>query len=770
MSARAQALLELDLKSRIFRHAYFSAILPDRAVSADGSVMRLPRDFKNPNRPVRDRFEQGFRKFLVKIMGPEWEVSKPKNDQTYPDYTLSHQQVNDLDIAVDAKTALMTENEKFQFYLGGTRYRKNPRKKDRSVQLTSFSDYDQHWIVGMAYQSQSRAEADRLIELPDGEKIAPSITNLQLVVQRTHRVIDPRAYKGPDRNRPVLRSFPGDLEQFENGRGVFGRLGLEACQRYYTHLEAFLRWGQEQYPEAFQQQQGFHPQPAHWVQFEQYLLEQDKLYKKPEYHKYIDPETGKLDIGAEKLATELEEVFANVSKQPEDSPKILRAVQRIKKLEGWSENGLPPSWFDAAIEKVKKAQKEGQVPMQAARHLFFAAENIPLPALKEAYYHLHNDKRSVGEIGVHLRRQSVEEQGQEKNEPHTTLRIFLQSPPQDSEARNILFEHAASNPYIGSKLLTTKKDCQMLQKCSSFRVHQQIALKAPNQEGGESLEKLLQINPQAAIEMLEDSSQGKKICKTKKKIKELSVEGIRVALEQATIRPDIDITAEAMRGRLVGVLYKHEYFELAKEVSRLPIVHHLNQDVVRVLQFGQGKLSLDKKELNEASQRLAQELPTQLFMRLVSRTRALSDSLADHLLQTQRQVSDTLLAAGQAQEISVPGKPMPAAETLKAQEHQENNDHGGSSYTRQTILEDLVLLYPRQALEYIDQNFSQRELRQEKFRPSLKLIQKYLHEAQSGQGPLIGCDVPDNLRLALPTKNKTSQPSYQPDKTPGRNP
>ncbi len=154
-----------------------------------------------------------------------------KEQNQYPDVTLSGGMLGKEKIAIDIKSAYRKGEGKFSgFTLGAFNgYFKN-RNSTKNIAF-SYKEYAKHWVLCFIYERDRETDITAIFSLKDVKKIPKIITNVEIILQDKWKVAKTTPGSGNTANIGGIDS----IDKLKNGTGSFSSEGEDVFNDYWMH-------------------------------------------------------------------------------------------------------------------------------------------------------------------------------------------------------------------------------------------------------------------------------------------------------------------------------------------------------------------------------------------------------------------------------------------------------------------------------------------------------------------------------------------------------
>ena len=226
------------------------------------NIFPMTSDTKVLSKVFEMKITPDFRRIASKlsVKGNPCTLVLAKEQNQYPDITLSGGILGDEKIAIDIKSAYRKGEGKFSgFTLGAFNgYFKN-RNSTKNIAYP-YKEYCKHWVLCFIYDRDRETDITAIHSLKDIKQIPKIITNVEIVLQDKWKVAKTTPGSGNTANIGGI----DDIEKLKNGQGHFSSEGEEVFNDYwmhyirkedcnkiglkeqpYTNLESYKKWVKE---------------------------------------------------------------------------------------------------------------------------------------------------------------------------------------------------------------------------------------------------------------------------------------------------------------------------------------------------------------------------------------------------------------------------------------------------------------------------------------------------------------------------------------------
>lgn len=197
------------------------------------NIFPMTSDTKVLSKVFEIKITPDFRRIASKlsVKGNPCTLVLAKEQNQYPDITLSGGILGDEKIAIDIKSAYRKGEGKFSgFTLGAFNgYFKN-RNSTKNIAFP-YKEYARHWVLCFLYERDRETDVTAMFSLKDAKKIPKIITNVEIILQDKWKVAKTTPGSGNTANIGGIDS----LEKLKNGTGPFSSDGEDVFNDYWMH-------------------------------------------------------------------------------------------------------------------------------------------------------------------------------------------------------------------------------------------------------------------------------------------------------------------------------------------------------------------------------------------------------------------------------------------------------------------------------------------------------------------------------------------------------
>ena len=197
------------------------------------NIFPMTSDTKVLSKVFEMKITPDFRRIASKlsIKGNDCALVLAKEQNQYPDITLSGGILGKEKIAIDIKSAYRKGEGKFSgFTLGAFNgYFKN-RNSTKNIAFP-YKEYSKHWVLCFIYERDRETDITARYSLKDMEKIPKIITNVEIILQDTWEVAQTTPGSGNTTNIGGI----DDIEKLKKGTGTFSSEGENIFNDYWMH-------------------------------------------------------------------------------------------------------------------------------------------------------------------------------------------------------------------------------------------------------------------------------------------------------------------------------------------------------------------------------------------------------------------------------------------------------------------------------------------------------------------------------------------------------
>jgi len=196
-------------------------------------IFPMTSDTKVLSKVFEMKITPDFRRIASKlsIKGNDCALVLAKEQNQYPDITLSGGILGKEKIAIDIKSAYRKGEGKFSgFTLGAFNgYFKN-RNSTKNIAFP-YKEYSKHWVLCFIYERDRETDITARYSLKDMEKIPKIITNVEIILQDKWEVAKTTPGSGNTTNIGGI----DDIEKLKKGTGTFSSEGENIFNDYWMH-------------------------------------------------------------------------------------------------------------------------------------------------------------------------------------------------------------------------------------------------------------------------------------------------------------------------------------------------------------------------------------------------------------------------------------------------------------------------------------------------------------------------------------------------------
>lgn len=197
------------------------------------NIFPMTSDTKVLSKVFEMKITPDFRRIASKlsIKGNDCALVLAKEQNQYPDITLSGGILGKEKIAIDIKSAYRKGEGKFSgFTLGAFNgYFKN-RNSTKNIAFP-YKEYNKHWVLCFIYERDRETDITARYSLKDMKKIPKIITNVEIILQDKWKVAKTTPGSGNTANIGGI----DDIEKLKKGTGPFSSEGENIFNDYWMH-------------------------------------------------------------------------------------------------------------------------------------------------------------------------------------------------------------------------------------------------------------------------------------------------------------------------------------------------------------------------------------------------------------------------------------------------------------------------------------------------------------------------------------------------------